>query len=624
VDIRYVTNPSECIPFFEDLLTVRRISLDVETTSLDTFVAKWLLLQLKLHDHIYVLDVRKLGLEYVTSLVTDLKRCDIPLIGHNLKYDLKVIYNNTGVMLTNVYDTMLAECLIYLGVGSRFYSLANLVEKYVGETLDKDIRETFANYEGEITQEQIVYSALDISYLESIQDQQLQKIDEQKERAILDLEMEVLPVFTHMEIEGVYIDRKQWLAAEAGAKEKAEEYKNAMLDFFIENIPYKKFDSLYEVFKAIRIPFKSKSFESELLTVPSSKGFGELLREHINLGSPYQIKALLGMVGIDVQNTNEKVLKDHKDKEIVQHLLSYREQAKRVSTYGESFLDTVHPVTKRVHTSFHQLGTATGRVASDQPNLQNIPALQIYRSAFRARPDYKIITADYSQAELRLLGAVSGEPLMIDAYKRNLDLHSYTATLLYGCTIDEVDKEKRKKGKALNFGIVYGISEYGLYFNFGIPLDEGKSYLRSFFGGYKTLKKFIDMAGEKIWELKYSITPMGRRRYFENKTFFADSKELWRYKGAVLREGINHIIQGGSADIVKTALKYMYYRNPFGHDKFRILLQEHDEIVVEVHESIAGDAEEFVRTCMLEAEQPWLGEIPAEVDIHVADFWTKD
>jgi len=183
----------------------------------------------------------------------------------------------------------------------------------------------------------------------------------------------------------------------------------------------------------------------------------------------------------------------------------------------KTFLSYINKNTGKIHCEFNQIGTATGRFSSDSPNMQNIPADQEYRKAFIASPGCKIITADYSQAELRLMGAVSGEPEIIHAYVNDQDLHKKTATFLFDVDIDNVTKEQRQKGKNLNFGIIYGISKFGLLHTFGIPIEEGEVLLYKYFQGYKVLKEFIEYAGDMVWKNLYSITPLGRKKIFLKK-----------------------------------------------------------------------------------------------------------
>jgi DNA polymerase-1 len=305
-------------------------------------------------------------------------------------------------------------------------------------------------------------------------------------------------------------------------------------------------------------------------------------------------------------------------------LLAYRDADKKISTYGENLFKNINQNTGRLHAEFNQLGTHTGRFSSSNPNMQNIPRENRYRNAYVARPGHKIITADYSQEELRLLAAVSRELEMINAFIDGIDLHKKTASILFSTDVDLINKEQRSTGKTLNFAVVYGSSEYGLYKNFGIPLKMGKNYLEKFFSGYPRLNAFKEKAGDIILSLGYSITPLGRKRFFKKKILYKDYYEKVREESAIKRAGVNHIIQGGSADIIKLAMVDIDYNKPYSDDELRILLQVHDELVFEVREDLVDSAVDFIRDCMVNNEQKFLGNIPAVVDIYVGDCWNKE
>ena len=370
----------------------------------------------------------------------------------------------------------------------------------------------------------------------------------------------------------------------------------------------------------LSIPITKKSEKEALKMLIAPEILREFFSIRFNLGSPGQVLAVLNDIGIDVKSTGDKILKDFVGDPVIDTILLFREYAKLASTYGENFFEIIHPLTGRIHVDFNQLGTSTGRFTVSR--LHQIPKKNEYRRAFIARPGYKIITADYSQAELRLLGEVSRDKEIISAYKEGIDLHRKTAGFLFHKPPSEVIDKERQVGKGLNFAIVYGTTAYGIAFNFNIPVVEGQAYLDKFFAGYKSLDSFIKLAGDKIQERMYSVTPLGRKRFWEKKTMFKDVWEMKRYNKRIRREGINHIIQGGSADITKKAMINTFYNNPFG-DEFRLLMQVHDEIVFEVREDLAEEAKQFISVSMLSAEAEFLKEIPCEIDTHIENYWSK-
>ena len=346
------------------------------------------------------------------------------------------------------------------------------------------------------------------------------------------------------------------------------------------------------------------------------------LQEKFNVGSSKHINSILNILGVKVDNTNEKTLFPHAGKEVVSKLLAIREVAKQVSTYGLKFLENINPTTGRVHTEYFTGGTVTGRFSSSSPNLQNIPTQGGFRECFVPADGYSFISCDYSQQEYRLSGAISRDDTIINAYKNGSDMHTATAAIQFGIPFSEVKKEQRNVGKTMNFAILYGSSEWGLHKNLKVPVEKAKEMITKFFEGYPKLSVFKTMAEAKILELGYSCTPMGRRRYNIPKPMFTDSKQFVKWQEQVKREGFNLIIQGGGADILKLAMINIAKKNPWG-DKFRMLLQIHDELLVEVHNSIKDEAILFIETEMRDAEQPFLGEIPAVVEARITTRWEK-
>ena len=621
---RLVTRNENIKELIESIKDNKRIAMDTETTSKIAMLAKPLLLQIKAGDGIFIVDLVKdssLG-KYIIELIHSQDRL---CIFHNAKYDLKIIKRFSNIWLRNVYDTMLGEILIHQGVGSQFYSLADLTESYFNITLDKDIRETFEDSDGNFTQEQLLYSSLDVQYLEQIMDKQVEILKDQKQTNVLELEMKLTTVVAEMEWDGVLINREAWINNISNMDADTETYVPKLKELVRANLKIN--GNGLEVFELYKCAPTTKKGKASLQEITSPNEIMNLYLDKVNFNSNSQLKAIINNIfNIPIENTNEKtILKYQNSCEFIKILLEYRNATKKSSTYGENFLELINPETGRIHAEFNQLGAVTGRFSCNKPNLQNIPQNNDYRSSFVARPGYKIITADYSQAELRLLAAVSGDEKMTKAFLDGVDLHKVTASILFDVPLDDVTKDQRKHGKTLNFAVVYGTSKYGLLHNFGIPLENGEEYLKKYFSenGYNRLGKFIYAVGDKILSLGYSLTPFGRKRYFKSKILYTDFWEKQKEISSIKRQGVNFIIQGGSADIVKLSMVDLGLTNPFGCDNFRLLMQVHDEIVIEVKEEIVDDAIKFVEGVMVRNEQRFLGNIPAIVDIFVSDCWTK-
>lgn len=609
--------------FINDFGQESILSVDTETDSLDPFTSTLLLLQIKVKDNIYLFDCRSLGKEFISYLISLIKDADKLCIFHNAKFDLKTLYTHTGELLTNIYDTMLAETLLYQGLGRVFYSLHDLVKKYCKVELDKSERSSFIDFKGELTQEQLIYSALDVLYLKDVMNSQTRELEASHQSKVLELENKLNPVVANMELDGVLIDKEYWMGLSRTAQERATDLEASLTNHIFSRLNKDKYPSVYDLATALNIPVKTKKLTTELKGLNLEFGNPWLL-ENFNVGSSNQMKSALAEIGVFVENTNEKTLAElpFKD-EAIDLLLAFREQNKRVSTYGEEYMNHFHSKTGRIHAEFNQLGTYTGRFSASNPCLHQIPREQVYRHAFIARPGYSIITSDFNQQELRLAGGISGEPAIINAYKNKVDMHRLTGSIIHAISLDDVTKEQRSKGKSVNFAVLYGSTEYGLAYNLRIPIDEARALLSNFWKGYPVLSTFKTYAEEQIRENYFSTTPLGRRRYFEKKTLFQDPKEMTRYYKRMMREGFNHIIQGSGSDVTKFSMCNIFYNNPFG-DKLRILMQVHDELVCEVADDIQEEGYQFIKESMEDAERPFLGEIEALADGHIDRYWTKE
>ena len=619
----YINNNNDIHKVYSILPSAKYCGIDIETTELDVFSSTILLLQLNLDNNIFIINCKKVNNHAIRYIIQMIKDTNKIVIGHNIKFDLKVIYKNFNELLTNVYDTQLGEILSTPNINNLYPSLEDLVYKYCFIELNKNIRKTFIGYNSdEFTQEQILYSAMDVKFLIEIMEIQLKNIEKLNQKNICNLEMNLVPVFSMMEYTGINIDIEKWKENVADSEKRSIDLKYKIVDTIINSINIDKFKNTLDLCNYLLIPIKTKKLQNELKGLKIKFGI-KFVKENININSPKQLLNILKLLGISIENTNEKTLIKYKDKhELIKLLLEYREAEKQVTTYGYDFLKNINIVTGKLHTEFNQLGTATGRISSSNPNLQNIPRIESYRRCFIAPEGYKIITADYSQAELRLMASVSCETEMINAFINDEDLHAKSASVIVNKSPDEITKEERQIGKTLNFGLIYGISEYGLYNNFNIPIEVGKDYLNKYFSKYKILKIFMDKAGELIYKNKYSITPFGRKRYFEDKTFFKDVNEARSYESRIKRQGINHIIQGGIADVVKIAMLDFFIKNPFGYD-LQMLLQVHDEIVFLVKDEIAENAAKFISDIMVDAGKKIIKKVPVIVDYKIEQHWSK-
>ena len=598
---------------------------DIETTGLDWSKDKILLFQILIDSNIYIIDVRKLGYELLKKFASCLNISKRICVFHNTKFDLKFIWWNTGVLLENVNDTMVTELIINAGRSvKKYYSLKDLAEKYAGIYMEKESRNEFIDFPDDkpFTETMLLYSANDVKVLEPIVEAQLEEIYKTYQDKIYRLENSVLPVAAKMELNGIGLDIPRWLEVEKRAIRRRERFLKILKGRIIKIALSLKVSNGLELAKKIKIPVKTKKLTQYLEDIKDTSIMGGWLDENFNVKSPLQMKEALNLAGVPVKDTNEKTLSDYADNKVVRVLLKIREVNKQIDSYGSNMLEHINPITGKIHTEYSTIGTATGRFSSQKPNLQQVPTHGGYRECFIPDEGYYFLNIDYSQQEYRLAGAISRDPVIIDAYKNGSDMHTATGKIIF--KRDEITKDERSKGKTVNFAILYGSTEFGLKRNLNISVDEAVRIIKDFWDGYKNLSAFMKKAGEKILEFGFSSTPMGRRRYNIDKPLYGDSKTFTKWKERVLREGRNHIIQGGGADILKLAMVRIHNENPYG-DKLQLLLQIHDELLAQVHGSIKEEAGLFMKRIMEEEEQKFLGQIPAKVEgfDEFKDRWSK-
>ena len=352
----------------------------------------------------------------------------------------------------------------------------------------------------------------------------------------------------------------------------------------------------------------------------------ELAGEPFNINSPKQLGVVLfEKLGLPVikktktgYSTNAEVLEKLRDKhEIIDKITEYRQIVKLNSTYVEGLLKIINPKTGRIHSSFNQTITTTGRISSTEPNMQNIPVKtemgRDIRKVFVADDNCKLVDADYSQVELRVLAHMSGDENMIDAFKHGEDIHSKTASQIFDVDIKDVTSKQRIEAKAINFGIIYGKTDFGLSQDLNIPVATAKAYINSYFNKYPKIKEFMDEAVESATETGYATTILNRRRYIPE---IKASNFIVRNQGK--RFAMNAPIQGSAADIIKVAMVNVYNKLKENNMKSRLILQVHDELIVEAVDEELEMAEKIVREEMENAQSM---DVKLDVDLNTGDSW---
>ena len=365
-------------------------------------------------------------------------------------------------------------------------------------------------------------------------------------------------------------------------------------------------------FKEIISKLEAEIYEmaGESFNINSPKQLGVILFEKLEL--PVIKKTKTGY------STNAEVLDKLRDKhEIIDKITEYRQIVKLNSTYVEGLLGIMNPISNRIHSSFNQTITTTGRISSTEPNLQNIPVKmemgRKIRKVFIAGKNHKLVDADYSQVELRVLANMSGDENMIDAFKHGEDIHAKTASQIFDVDINDVTPRQRSEAKSINFGIVYGKSDFGLSEDLNIPVKQAKEYINSYFEKYSKIKEFMDTTIEDATVNGYITTLLNRRRYIPE---LKSSNFMLRNAGK--RAAMNAPIQGSAADIIKIAMVNVYKKLEESNLKSKLILQVHDELIVEATDDELEIVEKIVRE---EMENAFSMDVYLDVDLNVGYSW---
>ena len=615
----------DCLNYFQN---IEEIALDTETEGKDPYSKKIISLQLGTPERQYFIDTRYINILHFKDLLETKK-----VIIHNAKFDYKFL-KKAGITLEYIYDTMLAECVLYCGYEKYGYGLKDLVKRYLNIELDKTTRGEFHLIKNgvEFTYKQIEYACNDVKYLFDIKSKQIERINKYNLGYCVRLENRVVKALADIELNGMYLNASKW-------KENTNNFKLELeviekdLDIIVENEP-----------KLIK--FVPKGTQGNLF------GFEER-KLNINYSSPTQVQKLFKALGVTVDSTNDRELQKLVTKhKFFSKLQEYREKAKIVSTYGEGFLDYINKATGRVHTSFWQV-LNTGRVSSGSkddkaPNLQNIPASNTFRNCFEARPGFLWVSIDFSGQELNLMADGSDEEGFINVLNRGEDLHCYAGSLMFKKTITKADKELRNKAKTINFGKPYGMGPPKLADTLSISIEEAEELFREYGKAFPKLNRWLDNQAKLGLKRGYSETffPCKRKRFYpEIETAISlrnsasnylkgsqESKDLWReifkIEGQVQRNSMNMPIQGTGADITKEALVdvrtlIQQYNFKYKDNVAYLICTVHDQIDVEVREDLAEQFAKEMEDLMVQAGNKYVTKVNMKVDTTITRFWVK-
>ena len=573
------------------------IAFDTETTDTDAMRADLVGIAVAVEsDHGYYIPVghtegQQLSKEDVfEALSGPLTNPKIGKAGHNLKYDLLVLKRAGLTPSPLTFDTMIAEWLI--NPASRNLGLKNLAWVRLGYEMTH-IEALIGKGRGQKTMDQVPieetagYAAADAAICLQLIPQLQEELKTQKFEDLFNtMEMPLVPVLADMEEAGIKLDT----------------------DFFSD------FSHELEE-KLAEIEAKIHETVGDTFNLNSTQQLSEALFEKLNLEPPDRARKTASGYYSTAASVLEAMTGQHP---VIEWVLDYRELEKLRSTYVDSLPQQINPETSRVHTSFNQTGTVTGRIASSEPNLQNIPIRtetgRRVRNGFIAQPGWQLMAVDYSQIELRIVAHMAQDKSMLAAFRAGQDIHATTAAAVHGIDLDEVTPEMRRHAKAINFGLIYGMSAYGLTNATDLTLAEAENFIETYFKEFPGVKHFLDSIREKAAQQGYVETLLGRRRYFPNLKKGAPHNIRQREE----REAINAPIQGTAADIIKIAMLRLPGEIEKAGLKARMLLQVHDELIFEVPDAQLSQTGELVREVM---ENAYTLDIPISTEAKVGRSW---
>jgi DNA polymerase-1 len=515
----------------------------------------------------------------------------IEKIGQNIKYDLKIL-SHYGVQIKGkLFDTMIAHYLINPDMRHDMDVLSETYLKYSPKSIEALIGKKGKNQKSmrDVALEEIKeYAAEDADITYQLKQNFSPILDKVETKKLFDeIEIPLIPVLAAMELEGINID-----------------------------VPFLKSMSAEMAIESNALEQKIYETAGEKFNLASPKQLGDILFDKLKIGGAKQKKTKTGQYA-----TGEEVLSYlANEHQIVKDILEWRQMVKLQSTYIDALPNQVDPKTGRIHTDYMQTVAATGRLSSNNPNLQNIPIRtergRLIRKAFIPRDEnYTLISADYSQIELRIIAALSGESTMIAAFQNNEDIHKSTAAKVFNVPLEEVTAAQRSNAKTVNFGIIYGVSAFGLSNQTSLSRKEAAELIDAYYATYPKLKAYMANQVDFARENGYVQTVLGRRRYLKD----INSANMMVKSGAE-RNAVNAPIQGSAADIIKITMINIHKKLTSENWKSKMLLQVHDELVFDVHNSELEKIQPMIKH---EMENAFRIDVPLVVEIGMGKNWLE-
>ncbi len=579
----------------QNLLQQKSVCFDTETTGLDALHAELVGIAFSYEKgkgfYVPFPESKEEAQNLIEKLRPFLENETIEKIGQNLKYDLKILANYNLDVKGPLFDTMIAHYLINPDMRHNMDILSETYLNYSPKSIEDLIGKKGKNQKSmrDVDLEEVKEYAVedaDVTFqLKEFFTSELDKTETKK--LFTEIEIPLVKVLAAMETEGINLD------VDFLKKMSVEMQKE--IDSFEQNI--------YET-------------AGEKFNLASPKQLGEVLFDKLKIGGTKQKKTKTGQYA-----TGEEVLSylvnEH---QIVKDILEWRQMVKLQSTYIDALPNQVDAKTGRVHTDYMQTVAATGRLSSNNPNLQNIPIRtergRLIRKAFIARDEnYTLLSADYSQIELRIIAALSGEENMIESFRKGEDIHKSTASKVFNVPLEEVTREQRSHAKTVNFGIIYGVSAFGLSNQTNLSRAESKELIDAYYESYPRLKAYMNEQVEIARDLGYVQTVLGRRRYLKDI-----NSQNAMVRGGAERNAVNAPIQGSAADIIKIAMINIHKKLTEENWKSKMLLQVHDELVFDVHNS---ELEKIKPMIKHEMENAFILSVPLEIEMGSGNNWLE-
>lgn len=676
------------------------LAFDIETTGLDPRAGKLVMLQFYQEGHTVAVvdmrDPRRLPPDAVGPVLAPLFDASLLVLGHNLKFDFGWLMEHLDIFPTRAYDTYLAEQVIR-GVGRSDaqasgidLTLKGLAHSYLGRAMSKAERNWFIDldqrpqeWNAPFPPEQLTYAALDVALLPLLYREQLSLLNTRNLLDTAKLEMRALPAIATIELSGVKIAVEGWRAFIAEKEQEAREIESEALRVYgaaILQARTEKYDRAlaeYDAYQAAKGAYQEElkvaweadpadgtdtaqpwgKFKTVMMQtwraahppVPRPKPDTSLP----NLGSPAQLREAFRVLGIAVTSTDSETLQGLEDDyPEVKLLLDYRKASKFVQSFGEALLQYV--VNGRIHPEYVQIGASTGRMSCTRPNWQQVPSKgdgKKLRALVVAEEGNKLLTADFSNIELRILADITGDATMLRLFSEGYDLHSYTARMMFGLeeSVDVEhelmpgsDKTYRYVAKTINFGLVYGMSPTKLAKTLRVSRERAQELMESYFRLYPGVARWMQQMREAGVRNLTSVTLSGRKRYYTLpadptpptsrhpsaiQEYLEARREANRQRSRIERQAMNTPIQGTSADITKLALALLYEGGLFqnGLNLARIVAVVHDEIVIETPAQYVELVKAAQAEAMEQAAKTYLKRVHLPpVKVVPDDHWAKE